>query len=357
MLFNIQAIERTFGGGPLQGPVWLLPDPAPANRKVAAAFKYLIVCADINVEQLPRPMQATALLDLLEWEHMGELFCDNEIPFPLFARTGADQFLFCGVYRCALWEPFPLERWAKLSDETKRHWARRVLSSGPGASMLHEQGIIQTRTASKKFKEADILALFEREPAGPGDTRILRLSRTVFQPVEYDMAVYDELCRALAVQTVKRSSRANGVASPAPKSPWSSAAAAAAAAATTTTTATTATTTAVTVATPATAKRNAAPGSREPRSKRSRVDEQPADASAVQFPRPPSSARPRRHTGTNVNYDLAAMSRKDLAESSSNSDGEDYDRAQRSTKATKRGGLGGGERSPGLTRKQAVVAG
>lgn len=350
MLFNIQAIERMFGGGPLQGPVWLLPDPVPPNRKVAAAFKYLIVCADTNVEQLPRPMQATALLDLLEWEHMGELFCDNEIPFPLFARTGTDQFLFCGVYRCALWEPFPLERWAKLSDETKRYWARRVLSSLPGASMLLEQGLIQTRTASKKFKEADILALFEREPAGPDDTRILRLSRTVFQPVEYDMAVYDELCRALAVQTVKRSSRANGVASPASRSPWSSAAA-------TTATAATTTTTAVAVATPATAKRNAAPGSREPRSKRLRVDEQPADAGAAQVPRPPNSARPRRHTGANVNYDLVAMSRKDLAESSSNSDGEDYDRAQRSAKTTKRGGLGGSERSPGLPRKQALVVG
>lgn len=332
VLFNIQAIESTFGGGPLYGPVWPLPDLVPPSRKVAAAFKYLIVCADANVEQLPRPMQATALLDLLEWEHMGELSCDNDIPFPLFVQTGADQFLFCGVYRFALWESFPLESWAKLSDETKRHWARRVLSSSPGTSMLLELGIIQTRAASKRFKEVDILELFEREAVGLGDSRVLRLSRTVFQPVEYDMAVYDELRQALALQAGKRSTRANGAAAPpVSKSPLSAAVAAAATTATT-------------------GKRSAAPSSRESRSKRSRIDEQPADAGAVQFPRPPGTARPRRQLRADVDYaDPVGLD-------NSSSGDEDYDQAQSRTETTRKGGSGGG-RSLGLPRKQALVIG
>jgi hypothetical protein len=290
ILFSGNTIKTAFGGGNPIGPIWKIPRNSKGT--VGSTWSHLVICDEAFSPEVPSaPMEPCAVFDLFEWETIGAEKLDPQIPFPLFAKKGPDEYMYCGIYRMEEWDMLSPEQWKNFEPKMKKNWARLVCAY-PGGRDTAQQYLKEVGLPTKPT-EAKVLEYFSRELVWEGGRKknALRLSRTGLAPSRYNPAIYEALCGVQSSPAARRTS--GGLSLPAPQSI-----------------------------------------SR----KRPRVEEQSADQDSINFPLTGSarkSARPRRSQGT-PHYDLAEQSRKSIAGAGLASDDEEDVEARRTARTAGR---------------------
>ncbi|KAA8895301.1 hypothetical protein FN846DRAFT_970189 [Sphaerosporella brunnea] len=205
MLFSAETISTTFGGGKLTNPVWQLPKNAHGTIP-PEKFYYLVFCdPDFSNEVPSAPMEPGTMLDLYEYETVGALSINMyKYPkFPVFAKRGPDQYMYCGIYKVEGWRMLQLEEWQNLGPTVHRRWAKLIASDPHG--LTNGAKYLQEMRLPKKPSQEEILEFFQRRLVMDKKTKTnryaLRLSRTGLKPVEFKPEIYAALCAAQSARS------------------------------------------------------------------------------------------------------------------------------------------------------------
>ncbi|KAF8544742.1 hypothetical protein BDD12DRAFT_872478 [Trichophaea hybrida] len=300
ILFSQQVIRSTLGGVKISSSSKFAPPIWKINPNVRTPFRgqwsYMVICSQSSVELPTQPMEPGAVLDLCEWEMLGELGCQNSAEFPVFVKLDeGDEYLYCGIYKFALddWRALSVDEWEKIDEEVKDYWIHQVLTSKRGIEMLNDQNL-RPPGADRKFFPKEIRGFFLDDMDEDGK-HALRLSRTEIVPVRFEVNVYKTLCKTHNERRVSNSKPSSTSASK-NKEPS-------------------------TISDPGVAGLSVR--------KRRRIEDEAPDENTIQFPMKRMLGRGRRTTDL-VDYNLVAMSKKGLGGSGvMNRSSEEEDEGER----------------------------